>query len=483
VLAGWVVDLSFEEGGRVASTRQSLSLSVLMGVTMLLSAGSGTALATSFPWDIYHSTLSQNDYQHTYCWCVTSVAQDMLRYWGASPVPSQRAIDDYMKPINYNSWEDPNFSNFIKCKNGTSTPGVAPNYLAQNGTDYYDPSYANDSQGLAWAMYSWNGYGQGFDDYIFTGSSGQSNGNWNIVLNIRYTSSPVAVTVKHGKHEIMVVGFNTDFDPDGGAFGDNGNTILGFNVWDPFNGTGFTWTGWGPNGGNHGYLDNAYVTLATWNSFFTTDTHEGSGSGNPFNGNYVTVLPSRFNVSPGGVTGASYGAWNYQVNGHGSMATASSASLAAAPATAPSPTVAGAIAQGLSVNNLYDDKKLGSIPRNYSVGTSLHVTSVDPDQPSYEMVEIKSGTQPLAVAIVDDTSAGYLFGELLPVTPGSSLPTPAQTASTVRAAGLLGSGQYVYGPTDVGILPDTPFLVGTDGFGRPAFVSKQGITPLFTPTL
>src|SRR4051812_17632038 len=324
------------------------------------------------------------------------------------------------------------------------------------------------------------------------------------------------VIVVHGKHAILAVGYQTALDPldDGGST----NKILGMRVWDPWYNAGFgNWSGW-PAGG---FAANSYVTLADWNSkYFTDDRNEGAY----FQDQYVAVLRNSVAQAPTDTPAQDYGTYVYTHGGitpptpnptavptpaptatpivtppptatpvptaiptdtpaptptssdSGTTSSASSAGTLAVAAPTSVGSLAQAVADGLATNNLLGDSELGNLPADYTIGTSVHVRSLVAGVPSYDLVELRVGGVVRAIALVDEISGGYLFGELRPTLGDVRLPTFSQMATALRTNGLSGTPSLSWTWTDDEPAPPfAPFLTGTDAAGKTAFVTPTGV--------
>jgi len=128
------------------------------------------------------------------------------------------------------------------------------------------------------------------------------------------------------------------------------------------------------------------------------------------------------------------------------------------------------------VNRLLGDAELGNLPTTYTIGTSVHVRSLVAGVPSYDLAELRVGGIVRAIALVDEVSNGYLFGELRATRGDVRLPSFAQMATALRANGLTGAPSLSWTWTDDNPVPPfAPFLTGTDTTGRNAFVTPSGI--------
>jgi hypothetical protein len=387
--------------------------------------------------------------QQTNCWCAVASTQAMLETMQAAASVSQTDINDYMTTRDKNTWTDPSFSGYIRCTAGSPSP-----------------SYAHDARGMAWALWQYATADQsvGFNDYLDTNQSAM---NWKIVRGIRATGAPVGVIVVHGKHAMLAVGYQTALDP----FEENGadNQILGFRVWDPWYNAGFgNWSGW-PSGG---FAPNAYVALSDWNSrYFTDDRNEGPY----FQGQYVIVARSSDAQPPSDSPAPDYGSVQYaQLSGGDGSTTGGAASVAP---VAAAPTVAQAVAEGMNAYGLLGDATLGNVSAGYTIGTVVHVRSMVAGVPSYDLAELRVGDVVRAVALVDEVSGGYRFGELRATTGSFRLPTTVELAAAMARYGLRGTPSLTWTwLADDPVPPFAPFLTGTNGSGQVSFVTPGGVT-------
>ena len=419
--------------------------------------------------------------QQTNCWCAVASTEAMLESIDAANSVAQTDVNDYMTGHDKNDWTNPAFSGYMKCTGGAPSP-----------------SYPHDARGMAWALWHFATPDQsvGFNDYEGTS---QSTMNWRIVRGIRATGDPVAAIVVHGEHAILAVGYQTALDPlnDGGQ----PNSILGMRVWDPWYNAGFgNWSGW-PAGG---FAPDSYVVLSDWNSkYFTDDRNEGPY----FRGQYVIVAQSSVAQAPSDTPAQNYGDYEYAQSAGGGPAptptptatptasdspppspgssTASNADNAPAfapafnfAAPASSSTISAAVAAGLQTYGLLGDAQLGNLPASYTVGNSVHVSSLVAGVPSYDLVELRAGGVTRAVALVDEVGGGYVFGELRATIGNVRLPTELDLASVLAANGLHGTPSLTWTWTADPAAPPpfAPFLTGTDSSGRTAFVTPAGVT-------
>ncbi len=431
----------------------------------------GSANAGLYSQSVYDSSLGQP--QQTNCWCVVAATRTLLRHVDASITASQAEINESMTPYDVNDWTDPGFRDYIRCTSGNPSP-----------------SFAHDSRGMAWALWQYGSMGQtrGYNDYT---STNQAQMNWSIVRSIRATGEPVGITAARGMHEILAVGYQSALDP----FDEQGqpNQILGFRVWDPWNGAGFgNWSGW-PAGG---FAANSYVTIDDWNSvYFTADQNEGPY----YDGKFVAVMRSSVAEAPSANPAAAFGDWTYDnltspdtepdpdtepspdPTPSGDPA-AAGASFTFAGATSsvtsarPADSIQLAVAQGLRTHDLFGEPQLGSLPTTYTLGNMVHVTSLVREMPSYDLVEILVGGRVRAVALVRERRGGHELGELRPTVGNVRLPSASQLQSSLRAQGLRGSASLSWTWTREPGSPFAPFLTGTDAAGRPAFVTSRGVT-------
>lgn len=407
--------------------------------------------ASKFSQSVFNSAAVQP--QKTNCWCVVASARAWLRHANPSFALKQSELNGYMTQNDKNDWTDPNTSYYIRCTRGSPRP-----------------SFAHDGRGLAWTLWKHApaGLGYGFQDYQTTTANAM---NWQMVRNVRATGQPVGAIVARGRHAVLVVGYKTLLDPlaeNGGA-----NKLYGMRVWDPWYQAGFgNWSGW-PAGG---FAGNAYITRYDWNNkYFRPDTNEGPY----YYGSYVAILPTADAVRPSDNPGRSYGQIAYEQ---------ASATLPPEepettpppddpPEQPPAPTVSQAVAVGLREHDLLGDPELGNLPTTYSIGDSVEVESLASEVPSYQLVELQVGDDVRAVALVNETSAGYVFGELREVSGDWQLPSRADLQAGLARHGLRGQAKLVWGWTDDRNPPFAPFLAGTaSATGRAAFVTSDGVT-------
>ncbi|HYI23359.1 MAG TPA: M14 family metallopeptidase, partial [Candidatus Limnocylindrales bacterium] len=375
-------------------------------------AESAAAATQKFNQSVFNANAVQP--QKTNCWCVVASTRAWLRHMNPSFSVKQSDLNAYMTTKDKNDWTDPSTSYYIRCTGGSPSP-----------------SFAHDGRGMAWTL--WNnrpaGTDHGFQDYKTTTAKAM---NWQFVRNIRATGDPVGAIVAAGQHAILVVGYKTRLDP----FHENGekNNLYGFRVWDPWYQAGFgNWSGW-PAGGFSG---NAYVTVQDWNQkYFKKDVNEGPY----YSGAFVGVLPSANVEAPSDNPGRSYGQDAYDTANADEPTDPPEEPPPAdppnAPALAPAASVADAISLGLRTHGLLNDPALGNLPASYAVGSSVMVESLAAQMPSYLLVELMVGSSVRAVASVNVTSRGYVFGELRPTTGSWRLPSSATMSNALRANGL-----------------------------------------------
>lgn len=445
-----------------------------------------SASSVAFAQTIYDPSAVQP--QQTNCWCVVASTRATLEHISAAISVSQTDVNNYMTPRDKNDWTDPSFRDYMRCTAGSPSP-----------------SYAHDGRGMAWALWRFasDDGRYGFNDYAGTN---QGRMNWSIVRSIRATGWPVGIIAAHGKHAILAVGYRTALDPF--AEGGQPNQILGFRVWDPWYNAGFgNWSGW-PAGG---FAGNSYITLDDWNSvYFTDDRNEGPY----YDGKYVAVMRSSVAEQPSDTPAQSYGEWVYDNGGmpptptpspqstpaptpdatptadptatpaptptddpppEGTAFVFASAAALTATSAAPAGTVELAVREGIAAHDLLGDPELGNLPATFSIGNSVHVTSLAPGVASYELVEILVGGTVRAMALVRERDGGYVLGELRATLGDVHLPTQAQLQSRLAPNGLRGTATLTWAWLDgQPVPPFAPFLTGVDSQGRAAFVAADG---------
>lgn len=414
--------------------------------------------------------------EQTDCWCVTATVRANLQYTPAGTIPNETTLDAYIKQHNRFDW--------------TNKHEIADTFNCSHGIN--NSSWPNDSLGAAFGLYHYSPSGYGYRDYY---DYWQSTMNWKLILNIRATRDPAPATVMAGKHEVLVVGYDTLSDPGSDAF-DSANTIYGFNIWDPWQGMNYPTSLFGSWNGGHGYVPDSWFALSDWNSnVYKRDNNEGDSQsiqqdgthGSPYNGNFVAVLrawtdASHPAVNPKNTTTDSYGTtWYQNRNGLSAvqMSVLETSDSASASTTASAATVASAVDTALAQDRLLGRADLGNLDAGYTIGHAVHVDSMEPAVASYELVEVLENGHVAAVALVDDVGAGYQLGELTAVVPGFSLPRQADMDAAVAAAGLQGHGRAVWGQTVEGAPRLVPFVVGSTATGKPAFAGAMPGTPEF----
>ncbi len=402
------------------------------------------AAAPKYKQSVYNSAVVQP--QKTNCWCVVAGTRAWLRHLDPSLTIKQSQLNEFMTTKDKNDWTDPSTPFYMRCTGGSPSP-----------------SFAHDGRGMAWAL--WNHrpaeLPYGFNDYFTNAAKAM---NWQFVRNIRATGAPVGAIVASGQHLILVVGYKTRLDPFA-EFGQK-NSLYGFRVWDPWNQAGFgNWSGW-PAGGFSG---NAYVTIQDWNQkYFRKDVNEGPY----YYGKFVGVLPTSAVEAPSDSPSHSYGQVAYEA----ANSTAAPEEQPEAAAASPSRSVTAAIEDGLRRNDLLGDAELGNLPAGYTIGTSVAVESLAAEMPSYMLVELRVNNRVRAIATVNRTARGYVFGELRATTGDVRLPSTSALRTQAAAHGLERNVRLVWGWTDDRVPHYAPFLAGTSANGRAAFVTPGGIT-------
>jgi hypothetical protein len=427
-----------------ASSRAAIGSTIAPGASVS-SALVANAATPKFNQSVYNSAVVQP--QKTNCWCVVAGTRAWLRHLDPTLAIKQSDLNAFMTPRDKNDWTDPSTSYYMRCTGGSPSP-----------------SFAHDGRGMAWTLWNYRpaNLPYGFNDYFTSGAKAM---NWQFVRNIRATGAPVGAIVASGQHLILVVGYKTKLDPLAELGQDN--SLYGFRVWDPWYQAGFgNWSGW-PAGGFSG---NAYVTIQDWNQkYFRKDVNEGPY----YYGRFVGVLPTSTVAPPSDSPPHSYG----QVAYTGANAAAPAEEQPQASAAAPARTIAAAIATGLRRHALLGDAELGNLPANYTIGTSVSVESLAAEMPSYELVELRVGDRVRAIATVNRTARGYVFGELRATTGDVRLPSSSVLRAQAAAHGLDRSVRLVWGWTDERVPHYAPFLAGTSSAtGRSAFVTPTGVT-------
>ena len=368
-----------------------------------------TPVSAAFVQNTYSSTF--NISQETDCWCAVATTKIMVR--GATPTfsTSQTTINAYMATKD-------------------KYPGM------WNGCGH-------DPRGIAWGVYNYTPAGYTFNDYRY---STQSTADWEIVYGIRATADPVIVSVAAGLHSVAIVGYSTTIDP----FLDGTNAINGFYVVDPWYPHNYS-AGLGsqynpaapPYGLPHTSSTAWYLTRSSWDSqFLLRNTSDGAF----WNTYYVPVLrTASTSATPSDTPGQTYGDWYYQTH-YGPVP-------APQEPTAPtaSTSIEAAVSAGISQNGLENHYNL----RGYHLGAVAHVDSLAKEMPSYDLVEIRMAEGVRALAMVNETTAGYVFAALAPSSAQLDIATSTGRAKVLARKGLTGPGRLVWGWV-IGV-PATPF--------------------------
>ena len=107
-----------------------------------------------------------------------------------------------------------------------------------------------------------------------------------------------------------------------------------------------------------------------------------------------------------------------------------------------------------------------------TTGRTLHVDSLSPDVPSYELVEVLVGGQVKAFAMLEDRPDGLHFGGLQSVSAGSHLPSIGDGKADFTARGVAAtSAKLVWGWSDESASPFSPIWEATDAGGRVSYLT------------
>jgi hypothetical protein len=141
----------------------------------------------------------------------------------------------------------------------------------------------------------------------------------------------------------------------------------------------------------------------------------------------------------------------------------------------PAGAIADATLGGISANGLLSDPNLGPSLNGATIGRSLHIDSAQQDVPSYELVEVVSRSQVVAIAMLQDLPDGLHFGALQSMPAGAHLPNPASAASTFRKNGInTSSVSLTWGWSPESMSPFEPFWKATDTQGTLHFMTPSG---------
>jgi hypothetical protein len=342
-------------------------------------------------------------------------------------------------------------------------------------TRYYYPSYGE--AGLdprAWAWLLWNNTraspAYAFHDYWWSGSSGQSTANTYMVTGVYYGQAPVGALTDHGHHAVDVVGFSTSASPTQEPT-TWPSTLLGFWIVDPY----------APSarkafyGGYIGDAPNTYIALSTWNSVYFTTYTDDKISNTIWTNAYVAVLRSA-DGSPQPTPTSDARPAIYS-DGFGSFAAAPPADVVPVDKAYPDGAIEQATLDGIATNQLLSNPNVGRGLQGATIGRTLHVESLTPEIPAYELVEVlKNGTIVANVMLVHRVD-GLHFGALRPVTDGARLPDVASLKEGLSSMGSTLSAlsaTAVWAWSDESMSPFDPLWRTVDASGSTNYVTPTG---------
>jgi hypothetical protein len=336
----------------------------------------------------------------------------------------------------------------------------------ETSKDKYSHAAGHDARGWAWGLYHYSpgaGSSYAFNDYKW---SSQASANWRMVWGIRATARPVGAIVEASTHAVDLIGYQTLNDP----FTVSQQTLYGFYILDPWYGNGDSGM---PHWPYNGFSPNAYQTIANWNAFDFTAYADGS---EPYwNGTYVAVLQASVLLSPRDNPAISYGeaVYNSKVGAASTDVTAT----AGYAVDVARPDIEQAVASGLMQNDLVGpDSRLGIDLRGYTIGQVAHVAPLDGSVPPYDLVELAVGGTVRAVAMVDESAAGYRFGALRGYS-GGPYPLASAVGRDALATwfGMKSGATLGWAPSAESPSPFDPFLVGSaSSSGASLLISSAG---------
>ena len=321
--------------------------------------------------------------------------------------------------------------------------------------------YAYSGKGLdprawAWILYDRSPVNWTFQEYggSKSGKYTQAKANTEMVYGIRHTGQPVGALVDRGRHAFDVMGFSSSFDPDDGPY-----TLNGFYIVDPWT-PGKQWTGF--DGGVYGLAPNTYLTLANWNAHYFRP-YSDSQFTTIWDSYYIVVMRMNSTTAkPADTPGA--GPWS-DVNG----ATQAPMSPASEPVSA---DLATAVQSGIHSNLLDRNDKLGMNLSGVQVGASVRVESLSPDHPSYSIVELQRGRHTVAVAIVDESSAGFQLAGIRMTQGQFELPAVADARAKLGAG--VKNVRLAWAQSTESASAFYPFWIGDDGGAAPVTLTLAG---------
>lgn len=321
--------------------------------------------------------------------------------------------------------------------------------------DKYPHTTGHDPRGWAYALHSYVSTYE-FNDFRYS-SANQMWANWELVDGVRATGRPTGAVVLAGLHAVDVTGYQTLYDP----FSTQQQTLYGIRIVDPWYNSGLGSFGHAP-WPNSGYSPDSYIALATWNGLYLRVNQSDEAY---WNGYYTIVARGQGTGAPSDIAPDTYTTYADQVNPNGRL-------VAAAPVIAGS--IEAAVSQGISGSGLDSANPLGLDLHNFAVGEIVHVDSMTPAFPSYDLVDVTVNGRVTAVAVVAEDGDGYQFAELTGVQAGFQLPDAAVRYPLLQSRGYSGAGRLAWGFSDESMSPFVPFITAADAAGAVQYLTPNG---------
>jgi hypothetical protein len=339
-----------------------------------------------------------------------------------------------------------------------------------NGYDKYNLASVGEA-GLdprGWANLLWHHRPAhyAFNDYRYTS---QTTADLKLEMDVRDSFEPAGAIIFSGIHAVLVVGFTSNIDPEAGP-----STLTGFRIVDP----------WYPNtpgtepaGGTIGLAPNTFLDIATWNmNYFTAyaDPQYESVHGNEiWHGRFVPILRAADDGPPPSDTQPTPYSDGPQGGGAAALAGPRGVTLAQSKAY-PDSAITAALLGGIEADGLTSDNGLGVDLVGISAGRHIHVESLTPSFPSYELVEVQKSGRVVAIAMLVHRSDGLHFGGLQAAPSSNQLPDEALAGAVTKQGGIRSMRRLVWAPSVDSFVPFAPFAEVTDASGRTMLVTPDG---------
>jgi hypothetical protein len=130
---------------------------------------------------------------------------------------------------------------------------------------------------------------------------------------------------------------------------------------------------------------------------------------------------------------------------------------------------------GIATNKLLSSPNVGPMLQGATIGRTLHVESLTPEIPAYELVEVLKNGSVVANVMLVHRDDGLHFGALRPVTDGARLPDVASVMEGLSSMGSTAlSATAVWAWSDESMSPFDPLWRTVDASGSTNYVTPTG---------